>query len=185
MEDRLPERVGNRDEDERLVQGTYPCAGEDRWAVVAVETDAQWERLCRVLGRPDLADDERFSSQYTRLEHHDAVDEEIAAWTRERTGEEVRDRLRDHGVPAGLVADEQDLVEYDPQLRARDYFAVHDHPEVGEQTYQGVPFRMSACDVSFASWAPLFGEHTEEILAEWLDMVPEDIEAAREVDALF
>lgn len=182
---RQPERLGNRDEDRRFVQGAYPCDGEDDWAVIAIGSDEQWSRLCEVIGRPELTDDDRFASQYDRLQHHDAVDEVIAEWTRERTREEVRTRLQHRDVPAGIVADERDLVEYDPQLRARQYFTTHDHPEVGERTYQGVPFVMAPHDVTFQDRAPLFGEHTEEVLAEWLDMNDDDIRDAADAGALY
>jgi len=182
---RMPERMGNRDEDRRYVQGAYPCEGEDRWAVVAVESDAEWERLCEVMDRPDLLADERFESQSRRLSNHDAVDEAIAEWTSERAREEVRTRLQAHDVPAGIVADERDLVEYDPQMRVREYFVRHDHPEVGERTFQGFPFESSLHDIQFTSRAPLFGEHTEEVLKEWLGMAPEEIEAAEAAEALF
>lgn len=185
LEGELPDRTGNRDEDGRYVQGAYECAGEDRWAVVAVETDAQWERLCAVMDRPELTDEDRFSSQYARLRHHDEVDVVIEQWTSQRSPEEVRHLLQSRDIPAGVVANERDLVDYDPQLRARDYFSTHDHPSVGTQSYQGVPFKMSDCRVRFQSRAPLFGEHTEEVLAEWLGYAEKDVAEADELDALY
>lgn len=184
MNDHAPERVGNRDEDNRYIQGAYECTGEDNWAVIAVKTDAQWKRLCEAIGRPELVDDERFESQYDRLRNHDAVDEVIEAWTRERSREEVRQRLQNRDVPAGIVANEQDLMDYDPQLRVRSYFSEHDHPDVGTQRYQGVPFKMEGCDVRFRSAAPQFGEHTEEVLSEWLDMPVEEVKEKREAGVL-
>lgn len=174
---RTPERVGNRDEDRRFVQGAYPCAGDDSWVAVAVEDDGQWGRLCEAMGRPELVADGRLESQHARLEHHDVFDEVVSGWTSERSPEEVRARLQARGVPAGIVADERDLVERDPQLRARGYFVEHDHPEVGEQTYQGFPFRSSRHDLRYRSRPPVFGEHTGEVLSEWLGMSEAEIEA--------
>lgn len=180
MNEHEARRVGNRDEDARFVQGAYPCASDDRWAVIAIETDEQWARLCSAMGVPDLATDDAFDSHYNRLRNQDELDEIVAEWTRRRSREEVRDRLQARGIPAGIVADERDLLEYDPQLRVRDYFTTHDHPDVGERRFQGVPFDMAACDVQFDSRAPLFGEHTDEVLADWLGYSADEIEAKRD-----
>ena len=180
-----PGRIGNRDEDGRYVQGVYECAGDDRWAAVAIENDAQWARLCEVMGVPELIDDDGFESQYRRFENHDAVDEIITAWTRERSPEEVRSRLQDHDVPAGIVANERDLMEYDPQLRAREYFAEHDHPTVGKHRLQGVPFEMEGEEVQFPSRAPLLGEHTAAVVREWLGMDDQEIERLEEEEVLY
>lgn len=175
--DRMPDRVGNRDEDRRFVQGAYPCEGEDNWAVIAIETDRQWEELTSIIGRPELLDDSRFVSHYSRLDNHDHIDEIISQWTSDRSREEVRTLLQARDIPAGIVANEEDLVAYDPQLRVRDYFPTFDHPVFGEQTYQGFPFKSSSYDLQYPSRPPVFGEHTEEVLQDWLGMSNTEIDS--------
>lgn len=179
----LPERIGARDEDERYVQGVYPCMGDDRWVVLAIESNNQWDQFCRVIGRTELID--RFDSQYSRLANHDEIDDVISEWTIERSREEVRELLRMRDIPVGIVADEEDLVEYDPQLRVREYFTEHEIPGVGEATFQGLPFKMQKASIGFPKRAPQFGEHSEEVLAEWLGYSTDEIQEKEEQGALY
>lgn len=184
LHDELPDRVGNRDEDRRYVQGAYECAGEDQWAVVAIETDDQWRRLCEAIDRPSLAEDDRFAGHDARLAHHDEIDDVIEAWTSRRSPETVRVLLQDADVPAGMVADERDLVEYDPQLRVREFFNEHDHPEVGRQTYSPVPISLGRSATDLSTRPPLLGEHTDEVLREWLEFSDAEVEGAVDSDAV-
>lgn len=183
--DRIAERTADRDEDYRYVQGVYPAAGDDEWVVVGIETTEQWQALCGVIDRPELVADERFSSQSARLQHHDEIDAVLREWTSERSQEEVRDRLQTNGVPAGIVANERDLMDYDPQLRAREYFTTQQTAEVGERRFQGVPFKMSESNVGFATRAPTFGEHTVDVLSDWLGYADAEIQELEEEKALY
>ena len=78
---------GNRSLFPRIApHNTYRCTGQDqlgqdRWCFIACETEAQWEALCRVMGREDLSRDPLFSSNAVRVEHEDELDEIIGEWT--------------------------------------------------------------------------------------------------------
>ena len=76
-----PEPVGN-DWPYAAPHNCYPCAGEDRWCVVAVETDEQWRALVRILERPELADDSRYATLAARRQHLAELDTIVSAWTR-------------------------------------------------------------------------------------------------------
>lgn len=179
----LPDRIGARDEDDRFVQGVYPTEGDDRWVVIAIESNQEWERFCRLVGQSELIDE--YNSQYARLENHNRVDEVISEWTSRRSREEVREFLRSRDIPVGIVSDEEDLVEYDPQLRVRDYFTEHDIPGVGEETFQGLPFNLQKATIGFPSRAPQFGEHSAEVLKEWLGYSSGEVEEKEEAGALY
>ncbi|RQG88057.1 CoA transferase [Natrarchaeobius halalkaliphilus] len=179
------ERMGARDEDRRFVQGVYECRGEDDWLAVAVGTDDQWRALCSVIERPELATDPELESHAARIRHHDRFDAVLESWTRKRDAETARTILQEHGVPAGRVANERDLVEDDPQLHQRTLFVRHDHPEVGEQTYTGFPSEFSEDDVNPPSRSPLFGEHTDDVLRDWLGTSPERIDRLRADEVLY
>ena len=183
--DELPDRIGNRDEDFRYVQGIYECAGEDRWAAIAIGSNSQWERFCSIIGKQKLTTDNRFQSHDTRLEHHDQVDRLIQSWTQHRSPEEVRTTLQSHNIPAGIVADEQDLMDFDPQLRIRDFIPENDHPVVGRQRYGGIPFQMSEAVVRLDRHPPCLGEHTTEVLTEWLDWDEEKVTRLKEDKILY
>jgi len=110
-------RNGNRSLD-AAPQGVYPCAGEDEWLAIAIEDDAQWVRLREVLGQPDWAQAPGLSSVEGRLAAHDAIDAELAAWTRDKKPRDAMARLTNAGIPAGHVQRSSDL-QTDPQDRHR------------------------------------------------------------------
>jgi crotonobetainyl-CoA:carnitine CoA-transferase CaiB-like acyl-CoA transferase len=116
----------------------YSCQGEDRWCVVAVETDAQWRQLCAVLERPELADDPRYATLAARRAHLAELDALVGAWTSERDAWTVMETLQAAGVPAGVVASGEDLYG-DPHLRARNFVADVPHPTLGALPLPTVP----------------------------------------------
>jgi benzylsuccinate CoA-transferase BbsF subunit len=99
---REPVRNGNA-VDYAAPHNVYACKGEERWCTIAVTDDAQWQSLCRAIGKPDLAADARFDTLKHRKENQKALDAEIEAWTLERTPEEVMTGLQAAGVAAGMV----------------------------------------------------------------------------------
>jgi benzylsuccinate CoA-transferase BbsF subunit len=108
---RLREQRGNVD-DELQPHGIYPCEGVDRWIAITVASDAQWQALWQAMERPDLAG---------KREGGDALDAEIAAFTRSRDGEELEAFLQARGVPAHRVLDTLDLYQC-PQLQHRGHY---------------------------------------------------------------
>jgi benzylsuccinate CoA-transferase BbsF subunit len=157
--------------------GVYPCAGEDRWIAIAASTDDQWCGLLQELGALALADDPRFATLVERHRHQAALDAEIARATCGRDAFELMERLQRRGVPAGVVETAQDLLERDPQLRARGHFAVLDHPEMGPSVYNAPPFRLcSVAEPVMRTPAPLLGQHTREVCRELLGLGEEQID---------
>src|SRR5436190_2790682 len=75
--------TGNRLEyPDAAPHGVYPALGEDRWVAIAVFDDKQWDGLVAAMGSPEWAADARFVTQPDRFSHQDALDEQVAAWTR-------------------------------------------------------------------------------------------------------
>lgn len=170
-----PTRRGNRAADAGP-QGAYPCAGDDRWCAIAVETDAQWRALRTALGDPAWARDAKLDAAAGRLAAHDAIDDGIRAWTRERDPFEVMQTLVAAGVPAGVVQRSSDLI-VDPQYRHRGFWREHEHPEIGRVPYAGPAARIAGCPAGARARDPLFNEHTVEVLSETLGMSDEEIAA--------
>lgn len=149
--------------------GAYPCQGEDRWCAIAVLTDRQWEALRGALGNPEWSRDPRFSTLAGRKQSEDELDERLARWTRTRAAEDVMDTLQAAGVPAGVVKNDRDIIEFDPHVRDRGFYRVLDKPGYGQSLYFGWPVRLARTpDVQRCG--PSFGEHTEEICREILNM---------------
>lgn len=175
---RDPVRIGNADP-VMSPHGCYPCAGEDRWIAVAVSDDAQWQGLCRVLGRPDWAADGRFSGSLGRQRHREELDRMLAGATASWDARRLMAALQAAEVPAGAVLDSKDLL-FDQHLRERRFYeVVRHHPSTGMPPlpYAGRPWRLSATPAVAPRAAPLMGEHNDFVLRELLGLT--DSEVAR------
>jgi len=181
---RVQERAGNRSP-YAAPHGAFRCqllkgAGflgtdEERWCVIAVFTDEEWEALCRVMGDPAWARDERFATFRARKENEDELERLIGAWTSTRTPEEVMESLQAAGVPAGVVQNARDVLDSDPHLKERGYYVYLDHPEAGRTAYDSVGFRLTKTPGAYRSPAPCLGEHTEYVCKEILKLSDEEI----------
>ena len=157
----------------------YPCTpgGENDWAYIMVVTQRMWDSFCVTIDRTDMLADPRFESAASRREHGDALYEEIAQWTRQRTKHEVMHQLGDAGVPAAAVLDTHDLFT-DPHLASRDFIQTVDHPVLGTVELMRWPARMSASEVPMRA-APLLGEHSDEVLRAELSLSDAELDALR------
>jgi crotonobetainyl-CoA:carnitine CoA-transferase CaiB-like acyl-CoA transferase len=161
---RPPKRSGNRSSS-AAPQGVYPCAGDDEWCAVAVETDAQWSALADVVD-PALGADARFTSVLGRMRHHDELDAAIAAWTRERTNVEVERQLRQAGVAAERMRRVDDVVHSPDSGGAY-------RPVPGERSKPILaatpPFSFSKSTIAAVGAPSKLGEHTDDVLRDWLE----------------
>lgn len=184
---KAPERNGNRSVlGTSAPSDTYPCkgGGQNDWVFIYTSraSNHQWERLLRVMGREDLLDDPRFATPKDRVEHIDEIDALITAWTTQRDKVEVMETLGHAGVPAGAVLDTGELMN-DPFLRKRGMFATVKHPVRGEVTIPGWPVKMSDTEVPLSA-SPLLGQHSEDVLGEWLGYPAEKVAELRASKAI-
>jgi crotonobetainyl-CoA:carnitine CoA-transferase CaiB-like acyl-CoA transferase len=139
--------------------------------VLSVRDDEDWSALCRVIGRPELATDQRFATEAARRANHDVIDEIIEGWMKGVTKIEAMERLQAAGVPAGAVMDGRDL-HLDPQLKARGLLEMVSFPKergMGpRRLIVGRPWRFSNMPMHVRGPAPTFGQHNHEILRETL-----------------
>jgi crotonobetainyl-CoA:carnitine CoA-transferase CaiB-like acyl-CoA transferase len=146
--------------------GCYPCK-DDSWVAVAVGNDAEWRRLCDVLGAAALGDDARYATMDARHRHAEALDAELARLTRDHDAEQLAHRLRAAGVPASKSATAIDAIG-DQRLWDRElYRFVTDHRE-GQRPIVGPSWRMARAPVRIERGAPDLGEDTEYVLREIL-----------------
>jgi crotonobetainyl-CoA:carnitine CoA-transferase CaiB-like acyl-CoA transferase len=160
----MPTAVGNRDV-QWCPNVIAPCRGADEWVAVAVGDDATWGRLAAVIGRPDLATDERFATAAARQGNVDGAEQVLIGWTIGLDAAVAADTLRAGGVPAARVARLDDVLA-DEQLDAHQFFTAMDHPIVGRRSLAGAPWRSRNAPVGPSRPAPLLGEHTTEVRAE-------------------
>ena len=120
VNDRVPTRVGNRD-DRFAPHGVYRVRGDDAWIAIAVEDDRAWRALCETLGCPELASDQRYASVAARVDRASELDEIVAARVADLDGADLEERLQSGGVACHRVLDSAALIA-DPQLIARGHF---------------------------------------------------------------
>ena len=168
------ERDGNRSPN-AAPQGLYAGAGWENWLAISIETDEQWQALRRALGDPAWARDPSLSTIEGRRAAHDALDERLAEWTRDRDVHEAARLLVEHGVPAAAGVDPRRTTEH-PQLVARRFYEFVDHAVVGPQPLPTVPFRFASVDRWLRSPAPMLGEHNEAILGGLLGLSRDELD---------
>jgi crotonobetainyl-CoA:carnitine CoA-transferase CaiB-like acyl-CoA transferase len=159
---RVQDRAGNRDVN-YAPHGVYPAAGTDRWIAIAVTNDTQWQALCTVMERPDLLQDERFMTMAARLAQQDALDEQIASWTKERDLFQMEATLQTQGIPASAVRTMHELSQ-DPQFVHRGHFVQLTHPTHGTTTVEGSRFRLSRTPTRITGSAPTLGRDNQYVL---------------------
>ncbi len=165
---RIVQRQGNRSASS-APHGAYRCRGEDRWCVIDVTTEEEWASFCKVIGAPSLTEDPRFDSLPGRKQHEDELDRLVEEWTQQYTAEDVMRLMQQAGVPAGVVAAGEDLLN-DAQLKHRHHFVQMEHPEIGEHSSQGISFKLSHTPSQIVKPAPCLGQDTSYVCTELLGM---------------
>jgi crotonobetainyl-CoA:carnitine CoA-transferase CaiB-like acyl-CoA transferase len=166
----LLERDGNRGpmaapQNVYLTSDLGEDGDRDSWVAIAVATDEQWKALREALGQPAWAMDPTFLMAQGRKERQDSIDAHISDWCGDLSSDEIVDRLWNAGVPVAKVLQPHQQVEL-PQLQFREFFEVVAHPVTGAARHSTLPMRFSRGPHRFhVRHAPLFGEHTHEMLA--------------------
>jgi len=174
-------RTGNRS-----VSGAYAdlvrCAGAGPndyvYLMLPPDNAEPFGALVEVIEREDLRTDPRFSAPPARARHAEELTAVIESWTMKRDKHEVMRALAGRGIPCGAVLDTAEVLD-DPHLRERGTVFDLDHPTRGRFAMIGSPLRMSDSPTE-ASPAPLYGEHTEEVLTTLAGYTPEDVRRFRE-----
>ncbi len=152
-------------------------ATADGSLMIAAGTDTLFARLCRALGRADLADDPRFTDNPARVRHRDALIPALEAATRVVPTVELLERLRAADVPCAPIQT-IDAVAADPQTKASEMLAPTPHPEIPDLLTVALPVRWDGARPIPRRPPPRLGEHTGEILTD-LGLAPAEIEALR------
>jgi crotonobetainyl-CoA:carnitine CoA-transferase CaiB-like acyl-CoA transferase len=148
-------------------------ATADGWVVVACPKPKFWENLCDAVGRPELADDERFADFAARDRNRDELTPLLERALVERTSAEWLAIFAAAGVPSAPVNDVATALE-DPQARAREDVVEFEHPDLGTVRQVASPLRLSGGERP-PGRGPFRGEQTEEVLVELCGYEPERV----------
>ena len=137
----------------------------DGWLNVGAANQANWLRLLEVIEAPELARDPRFTDNQTRITNLAALVELLAPYFAARPTGAWLERLEAAGVPAGPVLSVGEM-HADPHALARGMVTEVEHAKAGPVKTLGLPISFSETPGKVAQGAPLYGEHSREVLAE-------------------
>jgi crotonobetainyl-CoA:carnitine CoA-transferase CaiB-like acyl-CoA transferase len=175
-----PVRMGNR---HPTIVPYETFAASDGEFVVAVGNDDQWRRFCGVIGAAALADDERFTTNQARVNHHDQLHPLLTERLRVRSRAAWVADLKREGVPCGSVRDVAEVLE-DPHLDARGMIETVEHISAGAVKVLGVPIKLSETPGGVRTAPPALGQHTDRILHEDAGLSRDEIEMLRSSKAV-
>ena len=161
--------------------GIFPCApgGPNDYVYVYTSRSnpAHWHRLCQTIGRPELIGDPLFETPAARIQREPQVDALIAEWTRRHTKHEAMRLLGAAGIPAGAVLDTKEL-QNDPDFERRGIMQTIQHPAHGAVKMPAWPVRHNGAPPKVAP-APLLGQHTAQVLGDWLGIGADEVAGLR------
>ncbi len=161
-EDSVPAPQGN---EHPLLSPYDVLPASDGWITIAAPADTRWRRLCELIGRPELAGDPRYATNYLRSRRSAEVREAIGAWSSTRTRAEIIELLGSE-VPVGPVNTIADIFE-DPHPHLRGMLVELEQPgSATPVTVAGQPIKFLGGGSGVRTRAPLLGEHTDEVLGE-------------------
>ena len=137
----------------------------DGWITVGAANQENWLRLLEALGAPELGGDPRFANNAQRMRNLPALTAALTPLFQRRSLAEWLRRLEECGVPAGPVLDIAQM-HADPQALAREMIVETTHPTAGQVKSIGLPSKFSDTPGGVSRAAPVFGQHTREVLHE-------------------
>jgi len=139
------------------------CA--DGYIALGAANQRVWERLCQVLGRPDLLQRREFSTDARRVEHRRELAGMIESVMRTKPSSHWLGALQRADVPCGPILDYEHVFS-DPHVRARGLVQEVAHPAAGRIKQLGPAVKFSATPAGIDRPSPIFGQHTAEVLKE-------------------
>ena len=142
-------------------------ATSDGDLMLAVGNDRQFQRCMAVIGRPELADDDRFATNESRIANRAELVAIIAAALRDKPTATWLEAFAAKGVPAGPIKDIGEVLSGD-YAQERNLVRRIDNGAGESVPFVANPVSFEATPVTYERAPPLLGEHTDEVLSEWL-----------------
>ena len=176
----VEKRLGRKPQDVLNSSDRMPFYGffkakDGKVAIVSL-TARQWKDLTEIIGRPEMAEDPKFSNLIAQIHNHEEAVELIEEWTTGRTSQEIISILERKKIPCG-IAYTSAQVNDDENLKQREMFRRVHHEKYGDIDIPGFPFKFSDAPGSIRMPAPGLGEHSRFILEQWLGYTSEEVRA--------
>ena len=169
-----PARRGNK----HPTQGSAPYnvyETTDGYIAIICVKDAHWISLLKVIAREDLLTDQRFKTQALRATNEDVVDEIVENWTKTKTKDQAAELLKTNKIPAAPVRNLEEVTQ-DEHMHERGMLNNINHPTMGDVILPKSPIRFHKTPESELNIEPTIGQHTREVLVEWLKISGEKLD---------
>lgn len=172
-----PKKLGNAHPN---IVPYQPFKARDKYIIIAVGSERQWERFCQALGIADsIGKDARFATNADRLRHRSELVPLLEQILAERDADYWLEQLRAADIPCGPI-NEVDEILNDPHIHARGMIVELPHPTAGPVRSLGNPVHLDGTPVGYRLPPPTLGQHTEQVLTELLGYSADDITTLRE-----
>jgi crotonobetainyl-CoA:carnitine CoA-transferase CaiB-like acyl-CoA transferase len=145
---------------------------------LAVGSDKLWRIFCPLLGIVEMMDDPRYATNQARVENRETLIAKLQEIFLTKPYEEWEELFLKHGIPVGAINTIDSVVNH-PQVMAREMIVECDHPVAGKVKMVGVPVKLSETPGQVREPAPLLGQHTDQVLREYLAMSDAEIATLR------
>ncbi len=177
-----PEAQGNRDPS-MAPHGVYPARGTDRWVAIAVRSDEEWRRLCRIAQLHEFETDAALTTLAGRKTAEERIDAALSQWTRQHDAADIEAELQHAGIAAHALLDTHELAN-EPQLASRGFIRRIAHPQFGMTAIEGSRVLMSGAEAAEPTLAVSYGSHNAVVLGDILGYSAQRIAQLAEKGAL-
>lgn len=151
----------------------YECL--DGYVALLCIREEHWHSVAKLIGRPELLDDQRFADPASRAAHDDLVDEAVTAWSSKLPKDEAAQQMQAAHVACAVIRDLTEIVS-DPHMRGRGALFDQDHPVLGSIPMVRSPLRFHGAPLPPDRPSPDLGQHSRQVLAEWLNLSQTEID---------
>jgi crotonobetainyl-CoA:carnitine CoA-transferase CaiB-like acyl-CoA transferase len=156
---------------------------DNRWVLIAANSEPLFARLCALMGRPNMTHDSRFVDNPARVCNSAVLDRTINDWTVDLSADALLEKLEASGIPASRIYNAADCAA-DPQYRFREMVREVEHPVLGKVLQAGIVPTIPEGPGTIRWAGPDLGQHTEEVLTGLLGLSSRDIDGLRTAGAI-
>jgi crotonobetainyl-CoA:carnitine CoA-transferase CaiB-like acyl-CoA transferase len=177
----VPGRHGNRSPN-NAPRNTY-ITRDGRWVAISASATSIAERVLRLVGRPDIAEQPWFDSARERVKRGDQLDGIVAGWIRARDFDEVMAAFQNVGAAIAPILDVEQLVN-DPQVEALDAITTIEDEDLGPLQMQNVMFRLAGTPGAIRFAGRRLGQDNEAVYGEQLGLDEERLAELRDAGVI-
>ena len=147
---------------------------QDGWVITTCPREYHWQRWVKMMGNPEWAETELFKDRVSRGDNWESLGPLMTEWTRQYTKAEIFELAKAHKIPLAPANTVAEVVK-NRQLAEHGFFIKVEHPETGQLTYPGAPYKFARTPWAVRRPAPLLGQHNEEIYCNQLGYSKEEL----------